>query len=100
MNNDILFKILQLDSLTNFLHWKDRIRIHLYMLGKIEKITPKVNDAYHWIVTYGWESPLMKYGQDYLQYFQEPDSDLWLPVEDYLDLYYEKYPGLLTLTRF
>lgn len=96
MDNEILFKILQLDSLDKFLNWQDRIKIHLYMLGRAKMTSSKIIDAYEWIEKNDWEAPLMKYGQDYLQVFYDPDSEMWLPVESYIEL----NPDLLTLTRF
>lgn len=89
MNNDILFKILQLDSLIELLHWTERIRIHLYREGKIETLTQKILEAHGWIEYHNWEAPEMKYGQDCLQYFYDPDSDKWLQVEYYLKLFPE-----------
>jgi hypothetical protein len=89
MNNDILFKILQLDSLTGFLNWTERIRIHLYKENKIKTTTPKILAAYEWIEIASWEAPEMKYGDDCLQYFYDPDSDTWMQAEYYLKLYPE-----------
>ena len=91
MENDILFKVLQLDSLIGFLNLEERITIHLYREGKkdADYITLQIMVAYHWIIKENWEAPKMKYGDDYLQYFFDPDSDKWLPTEWYLGIYPE-----------
>lgn len=83
MDKDIFFKVLQLDSLLNILHWKDRIRIHLMISGRNETTTPDIMNAFRWIVRNKWEAPTMKYGQDYLQYYYDENIMDWVPVEEY-----------------
>ena len=82
MNTEILLKVLQLDSIFHFLDWQDRIRIHLYMLGRFQSTTPLIMHAYNWIVTNNWSPPKMQYGQDRLLYF-EVDIDQLEPIENY-----------------
>ena len=41
MNNKILFRVLQLDSIFGLLDWSDRAYIHLWILGKNKITTPK-----------------------------------------------------------
>lgn len=90
MNNDILLKILQLDSLVRFLDWGERIRIHLYRESKSTSATPRIMAAYEWITTENWEPPIMHYGEDRFQYFKDPDLDLWVESEYYLN-YFPEY---------
>lgn len=82
MKNNILKKILQLDSILHFLTWKDRIRIHLYMLERFQSTTPHILAAYSWVVKNNWEAPEMRYGQDRLLYFKSL-GDQWEPIENY-----------------
>lgn len=89
MENDILFKILQLDSLTGFLDWTERVMIHLYREEKTEALTLRTWNLYDWIVKKSWEAPKMKYCDDCLQYFYDPGSDKWIQVENYLKLHPE-----------
>ena len=57
MNKNILFKILQLDSLISCLEWTERVRIHLFINNKIESLTPKIKQVYEWILKENWEAP-------------------------------------------
>lgn len=82
MKNNILKKILQLDSIFHFLSWDDRIRIHLYMLERFQSTTPHILAVYEWITKNEWSAPEMRYGQDRLLYF-EIKEDQWEPVENY-----------------
>jgi hypothetical protein len=97
MNNDILLKILQLDSLVRFLHWTERIRVHLFREGKINSTTPKILVAYEWIVRESWEPPVMHYGEDRFQYFHDPNLDIWIDAEHYLKYFPEYKQDLLQL---
>jgi hypothetical protein len=91
MDNGILFKILQADSLTGFLDWKERVIIHLYREGKMEpgKLTLRIMAAYHWITETNWEAPQMKYCDDCLQYFYNQESGTWVQAENYLKIHPE-----------
>jgi hypothetical protein len=89
MDNTILFKILQLDSLVSFLDWTERVIIHTYINNKAEQTTPKILAAYLWIETNEWEAPQMEYKQDRLLYFFDLDSETWLTDEYYLKLFPE-----------
>lgn len=83
MDEAILKKVLQLDSLINFLTWQDRTEIH--HSPNITSI--KVKQAYNWIISTEWSAPKMKYGQDRLLYFFHPDYDCWFVDEDYFKLF-------------
>lgn len=89
MNKNILFKILQLDSLISCLEWTERVRIHLFINNKIESLTPKIKQVYEWILKENWEAPQIGYAQDRLQYFYEPHGENWHPVENYLNWFPE-----------
>lgn len=97
MNNDILLKILQLDSLVRFLDWTERVRIHLYRGEKFNSTTPKILAAYEWIINENWEPPVMHYGEDRFQYFHDPELDLWIESENYLNYFPEYKPELTKL---
>ena len=89
MNNDILLKILQLDSLVRFLDWGERVKIHLYREGKFNSTTPKILAAYEWVINESWEPPVMHYGEDRFQYFLEPHFENWVETEHYLKFFPE-----------
>jgi hypothetical protein len=90
MDNNILLKILQLDSLVRFLDWSERVRIHLYREGKINSTTPKIWAAYEWIIKENWNPPEMAYGVDRFLYFHDQELDLWIEAEHYLK-YFPEY---------
>lgn len=90
MDNEILLKILQLDSLVRFLEWGERVRIHLYRENKMKSTTPRILAAYEWIIKEDWQAPLMHYGEDRFQYFHDAELDLWVEVENYLN-YFPQY---------
>lgn len=81
MNIDILFKILQLDSIFGVLSWDERIRIHLILKG--EEIEPSANISilYEWVVKWEWLPPVMRYGQDRLLYYENQPGQL-RPIEE------------------
>ena len=81
MNKDVLFKVLQLDSIFEVLDWAERVAIHIYIAGKEKRTTSKIFDIYEWIITNNWQSPTMKYGDDRLQYFLK--NEIWEPLENY-----------------
>ncbi|GEN71603.1 hypothetical protein [Chryseobacterium lathyri] len=87
MNNNILLKVLQLDSLVRFLKWGERVKIHLYMEEKANSTTPRILAAYEWVENENWEPPVMHYGEDRFQYFHDPDLDLWVETENYLNYF-------------
>lgn len=99
MNNDILLKILQLDSLVRFLDWGERIRIHLYREEKLNSTTPKILAAYEWIIRENWEPPVMHYGEDRFQYFKDHELDIWVESEYYLN-YFPEYREELNKLKF
>lgn len=99
MEKDNLFKVLQLDSLTNMLDWKERIMIHLYMNSREQITTPKIISVYEWISENRWMPPQMKYGQDFLLYFYDEDSEKWEPVEDFIKTFKHKKSLWTTLRK-
>ncbi|MBB4807434.1 hypothetical protein HNP38_002740 [Chryseobacterium defluvii] len=99
MNNDILLKILQLDSLVRFLDWSERIRIHLYRGEKFNSTTLRIQAAYEWIIKENWNPPTMMYGVDRFQYFHDPELDLWVETENYLN-YFPEYIQELNKLKF
>ncbi|KFF13095.1 hypothetical protein IW15_10035 [Chryseobacterium soli] len=99
MNNDILLKILQLDSLVRFLDWGERVRIHLYREGIFNSTTPKILAAYEWVINESWEPPVMHYGEDRFQYFHDPELDMWVENENYLN-YFPEYKEELNKLKF
>ena len=84
MNNEILFRVLQLDSIFGLLDWSDRAYIHLWILGKNKITTPKILEAYEWIKTKDWQAPEMRYMDDRLLYFKYGDE--WLLISEYKKL--------------
>lgn len=103
MDETILKKVLQLDSLLNFLQWDDRAQIHHYCFlnKKVDPITSKkVLAAFVWIIKEKWEAPKRKYKDDRILYFYDPDSDTWLPDEDYLKLNSQYKEELTNLKYF
>ncbi len=91
MDNKLLFKVLQLDSLTGLLSTHERISIHMYNLGHDEPLTYNIVYLYEWIEANGWEPPKMKYGHDCFQYFYDPDSEIWLTADYYIKKYSHYY---------
>ncbi|MBL7880377.1 MAG: hypothetical protein JNN23_11095 [Chryseobacterium gambrini] len=91
---EILLKILQLDSLCNFLSWYERVTVHQAIRdisnAQPVEISEKIIKVYQWIDDNGWEPPKMKYGQDLFQCFYDPDSDQWL-TNDYYSKIYPEY---------
>jgi len=86
--NKALKKVLQLDSLINFLSWQDRTEIHQYAKGG-DITSNKIISALIWIASENWQPPEMRYEDDRLLYFYDPDSDLWLTDENYTEIYFE-----------
>ena len=84
MNNEILFRVLQLDSIFGLLDWSDRAYIHLWILEKSKITTPKILEAYEWIKTKDWQAPEMRYMDDRLLYFKYGDE--WLLISEYKKL--------------
>lgn len=100
MDISILKKVLQLDSLINFLQWEDRTLIHLYNENGPIITSTRILAAFVWILKENWEAPKTRYGQDRILYFYDPDSETWLPDEDYLKLYSEYKEELTKLKYF
>lgn len=92
----ILKKVLQLDSLVNFLSWKERALIHQYKDGDFV-MSQKVLTALEWILQTNWNAPEMRYEDDRILYFYNPDSNEWLSDENYLKLFCEYKEDLLKL---
>ncbi|GAA4156759.1 hypothetical protein GCM10022217_16110 [Chryseobacterium ginsenosidimutans] len=96
MEKEIKKKLLQLDSLIDFLSWYERSQIHHYKEGDVIT-SKKVLTAIEWIKKMNWESPQTKYGQDRILYFYDPDSDHWFTDENYLKIYFEYKKDLIQL---
>ena len=84
MNNEILFKVLQLDSIFGLLDWRERTFIHMYINGKSKELTPNILDAYGFIQDHNWQAPEMRYMDDRLLYFKYGDE--WLLISEYKKL--------------
>ncbi|SIT25466.1 hypothetical protein SAMN05421786_1159 [Chryseobacterium ureilyticum] len=83
MDETILKRVLQLDSLIGFLSWQERTDIH----KNHEISSSRIKLAYEWIIKENWKPPKMKYGQDRLLYFYDPINNHWLWDEDYLKVH-------------
>lgn len=81
MDNKILLKVLQLDSLLHRLTWYDRARVHQFMAGSAEKVSQSVYKIYLWIKKTDWQPPNVRYGQDRLLYYENNLGE-WRPVEE------------------
>lgn len=82
MKKEILTKVLQLDSIFEFLTWKERAYIHQYDRLKID--SKKIITAYNLIIDINWQSPGMRYGQDRLLYYENPYKEFeWILIEEY-----------------
>lgn len=83
MNKEILKNILILDSIYRVLDWKDRVRIHLLMQGRIEAPSLAIQRLLIWVFETRWKPPIkLDYGQDRLMYVELNDGSKIL-VEDY-----------------
>ena len=92
MDDQILKKVLQLDSLIGFLTWQERTDIH----RKNDISSSKIKAAYEWVISEKWNAPPMKYGQDRLLYYYDPDKDTWMCDETYL----KNYPQYKEIENF
>ena len=81
MNIEILFKILQLDSIFGVLSWDERIRIHLILKGEEIQPTENIKILYEWVTKWHWLPPIMRYGQDRLLYYENQSGEL-RPIEE------------------
>ncbi|GGG47271.1 hypothetical protein [Epilithonimonas arachidiradicis] len=84
MKNEILFKVLQLDSIFGLLDWTERAFIHQYIIGKSKTLTEKILDAYGFIEDHDWDAPEMRYMDDRLLYFKHNGE--WLLIAEYKKL--------------
>ncbi|RQO37924.1 hypothetical protein DBR39_13630 [Chryseobacterium sp. KBW03] len=98
MDKTTLKKVLQLDSLINFLDWQERAQIH-HCNESAVIASKKVLIALEWIGKVNWESPQTKYGQDRLLYFFNSEYDCWFVDEDYLKLYPQYKNDLLKIKQ-
>jgi len=81
MDINILFKILQLDSIFGVLSWDERIRIHLILKGEEMQPNTNISLLYEWVVKWEWLPPVMRYGQDRLLYYEDQPGQL-RPIEE------------------
>ena len=81
MNKDILYTVLQLDSIFGFLDWTERAYIHHYRLDKLRITTAKILEACQFIKDNHWQAPEMRYMDDRLLYFQSDGK--WCLIADY-----------------
>lgn len=81
MKTEILKNILQLDSIFGLLTYKERVRIHLILQGKISEATPYLKQLYKWCEDWQWLPPKTRYGQDRLLYFENATGE-WLLIEE------------------
>lgn len=81
MDINILFKILQLDSIFGVLSWDERIRIHLIIKGEEILPTTNITNHYDWVLKWEWFPPVMRYGQDRLLYYENQPGQL-RPIEE------------------
>lgn len=79
-----LLTLLSLDSIYRVLEWEERVRIHLYLKGKIKALTPNIEGWEFWLEKSRWEAPEVLYKQDRLLYYYHEDSEEWRPIEQYL----------------
>lgn len=96
MDKEILKKILQIDSLTNVLDWRERVIIHFLIRDMIDYTTSNIIKLYDWIIKENWGCPERNYGHDRILYFYDPDSNQWLTVDYYLKINSE-YEWILQL---
>lgn len=81
MNKDILLKVLKLDSLLHKLSLQERVLIHRMRGDKIAEPTMNVFKMYRWVVENHWMPPRVRYGQDFLLYYENKSGE-WRPVEE------------------
>lgn len=79
-----LLTLLSLDSIYRVLEWEERVRIHLYLKGKIKALTPNIEGWEFWLEKSQWEAPEVIYKQDRLLYYYHEDSEEWRLIERYL----------------
>lgn len=78
-----LHTLLQLDSLYRFLTWGERMIIHAQMLEKTTRTTDNIERFLGFVIAEKWKAPMMRFGQDRLQYFYDDEEENWKPAEDY-----------------
>lgn len=79
-----LLTLLSLDSIYRVLEWEERVRIHLYLKGKFQTLTPNIEGWEFWLEKSQWEAPEVIYKQDRLLYYYHEDSEEWRLIERYL----------------
>ena len=84
MKNEILFKVLQLDSIFGILDWTERAYVHQQILGRSIVTTEKILEAYQWIIDNDWTAPEMRYMDDRFLYFKHNGE--WLLIAEYKKL--------------
>lgn len=84
-----LKEALAFDSIYEVLSWYDRAIAHLFILNKVDGITPKASKLTMLVAEHKLESPKMRYNEErQCVYQQEYDiaNDIeseWLPLEEY-----------------
>ncbi len=87
MNKEILYAVLQLDSIFGFLDWTERAYVHQYRLDKTDNLNIKIVKAYQFIERSNWRAPEMRYMDDRLVYFKSQDTGNWHLIESYKEIY-------------
>ena len=82
MNKDILFTVLQLDSILGFLDWTERAYIHQFRMDKLRITTAKILEACQFIKDNHWQAPEMRFMDDRLVYFLAADGK-WHLISEY-----------------
>lgn len=78
---EILYSLLELDSIYGVISWEERMRIHFYIKGKLEDLTPRIEAFARWIETHQWEAPMMEYKSDRILYYFQ--NKTWREMEQY-----------------
>ena len=81
MNKDILYAVLQLDSIFGFLDWTERAYIHQYRLDKADNLNIEIVKAYQFVENNNWQAPEMRYMDDRLVYFLSDGK--WYLISEY-----------------
>ena len=81
MNKDILYMVLQLDSILGFLDWTERAYIHQFRLDKLRITTPNILESHQFIKDNHGQAPEMRYMDDRLVYFLSDGK--WHLISEY-----------------